>query len=120
MQSHTHSLPHLQVCICSACVARPILDACMPLFCISLCSSCLRGVRTALTRLALYHLFFAFDGHLAIPSSFLPCCYRLSMRKNCCTIRTAAHVIWSGVVSPMMRVSFMTLVSAKAQVAFPP
>src|SRR6266853_1383320 len=29
------------------------------------------------------------------------------MRKNCCTTRTAAHASWSGVVSPMMRVSFM-------------
>jgi len=46
-------------------------------------------------------------------------CYHLSMRKNCCTIWTAACAIWSGVVSPTMCVSFMTLVSAKAQVAFP-
>ncbi len=46
-------------------------------------------------------------------------CYRLSMWKNCCTIQTAAHAIWSGIVSPMMRVSFMTLASVKAQVAFP-
>ena len=31
MQSHTRSLPRLQVRICSACVACPILDARMPL-----------------------------------------------------------------------------------------
>ena len=35
-------------------------------------------------------------------------------------IRTVARVAWSGVVFPTMRVSSMTLVSAKAQVAFPP
>ncbi len=42
------------------------------------------------------------------------------MRTNCFTIRTVARVVWSGVVFPTMRVSFMTLVSAKAQEAFRP
>ena len=42
------------------------------------------------------------------------------MRTNCFTIRTGARVVWSGIVFPTMRVSFMTLVFAKAQVAFRP
>ncbi len=46
-------------------------------------------------------------------------CYHLSMRKNCCTIRTAVRAIWSGAVFPTMHVSFMTLVSVKVQAAFP-
>ena len=45
-------------------------------------------------------------------------CYRLSKRINCFTPRTGVPAIWSGVVSPTMHVSFMTLISAKAQVAF--
>ena len=47
-------------------------------------------------------------------------CHRLSMRTNCYTIWTAVRAAWSGVVSPMMHVSSMTPVSAKAQAAFPP
>src|SRR5713101_1407239 len=47
-------------------------------------------------------------------------CHRLSMRTNCFMIRTDARAVWSGVVSPTMHVSFMTLVSAKAQEAFHP
>ena len=47
-------------------------------------------------------------------------CHRLSMRTNCFMTRTAVPAAWSGVVFPTMRVSFMTLVSAKAQEAFRP
>ncbi len=48
-----------------------------------------------------------------------PGCYHLSMRTNCCTIQTAVCADWSGVVFPTMCVLSMTLVSVKAQAAFP-
>jgi len=57
---------------------------------------------------------------IALLKARRPACHRLSMRTNCYTTRTVAHADWSGVVSPTMRVSSMTLAYAKAQVAFPP
>ncbi len=42
------------------------------------------------------------------------------MRTNCFMIWTDARAVWSGIVFPTMCVSFMTLVSAKAQEAFRP
>src|SRR6266851_5144740 len=42
------------------------------------------------------------------------------MRTNCFTTQTDASAVWNGDVFPTMHVSFKTLVSAKAQVAFRP
>ncbi len=48
-------------------------------------------------------------------------CHRLSMRTNCLSaLKAGARVVWSGIVFLTMRVLFMTVVSAKAQVAFRP